>query len=277
MTQDEIIAAVRKAIREPVEVTVPEATITSLIGRGINLLWLIRQEIKPYVYLERTSLTSNHHVFALPSDCEEVVAVWDMGESAVSITGATNASPIVITAASHGFSTGDIVFIHGVLGNTAANGTWAITKVDDDSFSLNGSQGDDDYDSGGRVFKESASFCLLRKIDHSESTLNDKGSYFLRETNIVVDSLGFENDLVLDYMSAYTPGLTDIPAEFHEGLVSYCVMQLIPSNKANNAQRRALQFHVGMWNKFQAAYERSLIRLNVQSRIPQSARKPMLF
>jgi hypothetical protein len=66
-----------------------------------------------------------------------------------SITNATNASPIVITSASHGLSTGTRVTIGGVLGNSAANGDWQITVVDNNTFSLNGSTGNGAYTSGG--------------------------------------------------------------------------------------------------------------------------------
>jgi hypothetical protein len=62
---------------------------------------------------------------------------------------ATNTSPIVITSAAHGLSSGGTVTISGVLGNTAANGTWVITVVDANDFSLNGSVGNGTYTSGG--------------------------------------------------------------------------------------------------------------------------------
>src|SRR6185312_16704054 len=52
------------------------------------------------------------------------------------ITGATNASPIVITATSHGFTNGDIVYINGVGGNNAANGYWQISGVTTNTFQL---------------------------------------------------------------------------------------------------------------------------------------------
>jgi len=65
------------------------------------------------------------------------------------ITGATNADPIVISAAGHNRATGDEVTITGVGGNTAANGTWTITVIDANSFSLDGSQGSGAYTSGG--------------------------------------------------------------------------------------------------------------------------------
>lgn len=66
-----------------------------------------------------------------------------------SITGATNASPIVITSASHGLTTGTRVTISGVGGNTAANGTFTITRLDANTFSLDGSSGNGAYTSGG--------------------------------------------------------------------------------------------------------------------------------
>jgi hypothetical protein len=65
------------------------------------------------------------------------------------ISNATNANPIVITSANHGLSTGQKVVISGVSGNTAANGTFTITKVDNDRFSLNGSTGNGAYTGGG--------------------------------------------------------------------------------------------------------------------------------
>lgn len=67
------------------------------------------------------------------------------------ITGATNASPIVITSTSHGFSNGDIVSITGVGGNTAANGKWTIANVATNTFELSGSTGNGAYTSGGVV------------------------------------------------------------------------------------------------------------------------------
>lgn len=67
----------------------------------------------------------------------------------VAITGASNVAPIVITSTAHGLSTGDAISVSGVAGNTAANGVFTITKVDDNSFSLNGTTGNAAYTSGG--------------------------------------------------------------------------------------------------------------------------------
>ena len=67
----------------------------------------------------------------------------------VAVTGATNASPIVVTSTGHALDTGDAISISGVAGNTAANGTFTVTKVDANTFSLNGSTGNAAYTSGG--------------------------------------------------------------------------------------------------------------------------------
>lgn len=75
-----------------------------------------------------------------------------LGCSDLAITGATNATPIVITTAgAHGLSTGAFATISGVQGNTNANGTWVITSTGADTFSLNGSTGNSGYISGGSV------------------------------------------------------------------------------------------------------------------------------
>lgn len=65
------------------------------------------------------------------------------------ITAASNATPIVITSNAHGLANGDTVSISGVLGNTAANGNFAIANVTANTFELVGSAGNGAYTSGG--------------------------------------------------------------------------------------------------------------------------------
>lgn len=65
------------------------------------------------------------------------------------ITGSSNAGPIVITSSDNGLVTGDSVTIGGVLGNTAANGTFTITVINANQFSLNGTTGNGTYAGGG--------------------------------------------------------------------------------------------------------------------------------
>ena len=52
------------------------------------------------------------------------------------ITAATNATPIVVTCANHGFSNGTIVTIADVEGNTAANGTFKVASAATNTFAL---------------------------------------------------------------------------------------------------------------------------------------------
>lgn len=74
------------------------------------------------------------------------------------ITGATNATPIVITSNSHGYANGDLLLISGVEGNYAANGfrkvanqaanTYELQDLDGNSIAGNGA-----YSSGGTSYK----------------------------------------------------------------------------------------------------------------------------
>lgn len=52
------------------------------------------------------------------------------------ITGATNATPIVITANGHGLSNGDLVSQHGVGGNANANGHFRVANVTANTYEL---------------------------------------------------------------------------------------------------------------------------------------------
>lgn len=83
------------------------------------------------------------------------------------ITGATNADPIVITQASHGLASGMTVTISGVLGNTAANGTFVITVINANTYSLNGAVGNGARTGGGTV----DSWTGLSTIKSAQTTL----------------------------------------------------------------------------------------------------------
>jgi len=72
----------------------------------------------------------------------------------LTVSGASNATPIVITTStSHGLTTGNQVSITGVGGTTAANGNWVVTVLTATTFSLNGSVGNGAYTAGGTVTK----------------------------------------------------------------------------------------------------------------------------
>lgn len=85
----------------------------------------------------------------------------------VNVTAATNATPIVITAAAHGYATGDQITVQGVGGNTAANGIWTITVLSSSTFSLNTSVGNGAYTTGGYVTNRSMMTGLVIEVTSS--------------------------------------------------------------------------------------------------------------
>jgi hypothetical protein len=72
-----------------------------------------------------------------------------MFPSAKTVTGATNTTPITITCASHGYVTGETVFITGVGGNSSANNVWEIVNTGVNTFTLVGSVGSGNYIANG--------------------------------------------------------------------------------------------------------------------------------
>jgi len=59
-----------------------------------------------------------------------------VGETAQVITVSTNASPSVQTIAAHGYSTGDVIFVVGMTGNTNANGLRTAVVINANTFSM---------------------------------------------------------------------------------------------------------------------------------------------
>jgi hypothetical protein len=73
----------------------------------------------------------------------------------------------VTTTVAHGWTDGEKVLIENVAGNTAANGTWIITRVDDTNFTLNGSTGSGTYTSGGIVNNRFEDYLITPPHDYS--------------------------------------------------------------------------------------------------------------
>lgn len=108
-----------------------------------------------------------------------------------SITGATNPTapaPIVITSTAHGQVSGTVVTITGVGGNTAANGTWTITKVDADHFSLNGSTGNATYTTGGTWTVDGVSVTFDSAVSSGHTLLGIVATYNYPVTGDVSDA-----------------------------------------------------------------------------------------
>lgn len=78
------------------------------------------------------------------------------GTSSVTISGATNAAPIVLTVpAGHGVAVGDMVTVKSVGGNTAANGTFRCSAQGATTVTLGNSAGNGAYTSGGTLVEQS--------------------------------------------------------------------------------------------------------------------------
>lgn len=106
----------------------------STFTNGIVYLFIVTGQT---VFFTRPNDVTNDHNFFLLN-----ISRIPTQLGAKKITGATNASPIVITtSAAHGYTTGQQVTVAYVTGNTAANGTWTITVTSATQFSLNGSVG----------------------------------------------------------------------------------------------------------------------------------------
>lgn len=79
-------------------------------------------------------------------------AILGQSNAPLTVSGATNATPIVITTTTdHALVTGSVVTVAGVGGNTGANGTFRVTVLTATTFSLDGSVGNGVYTSGGTV------------------------------------------------------------------------------------------------------------------------------
>jgi|GEM_PF-585998 len=107
-------------------------------------------------------------------------AVWSIpgpSPTPVTISHATNASPIVVTTA-RAPDTGTRVAVAGVKGNTAANGTWTVKKLTDTTFSLDNSNGavNDSYTTGGIWKARRAWYSVTGIADTSNSGANSSST-----------------------------------------------------------------------------------------------------
>jgi hypothetical protein len=90
----------------------------------------------------------------------------------ISVTAATNASPIVVTTASpHGVVDVSYATITGAVGNAAANGGWVVEAVNTTQLRLRNSIGNGTYTGGGTLTREStfASIAELTNVQDAGS------------------------------------------------------------------------------------------------------------
>lgn len=110
-----------------------------------------------------TTSFSSHQTEIVQIDT--ITTVTDPNQSAMTITGATNAAPIIVTASSAP-ETGETVTITGVKGNTGANGKWIVTKQSDTTFALNTAIGNGTYTSGGTAQVQVSQITLSQPLKH---------------------------------------------------------------------------------------------------------------
>ena len=108
--------------------------------------------------------------FELPNGSDGSPMLIGTGEGTKTVTDATNATPIVVSVATHGYASGDGVQIVGVTGNTAANGDWSIAVLTAGTFELVDSSGNGTY--GGSPTAEK--FLAAAHLFEGDDTLQDE-------------------------------------------------------------------------------------------------------
>ena len=83
--------------------------------------------------------------------------------AAKTVSGATNATPIVVTATGHGYSDGDFVNITGVAGNTACNDLHIIENKTSNTFELTTPAGTNVAGNGSYTSGGAAHLCFVCK------------------------------------------------------------------------------------------------------------------
>ena len=141
----------------------------------ISVKRVINGSVVRYIeFMTAEDYDAQHDVFAVDSGLSL--------DSAVTITAATKAEPVVITAASHGFSNGDTVRITDVVGMTELNGnSYKIKGVTTNTFQLTDSNDVDidgtdfgTYISGGEVrVKVTTISGLTHLVGESVAVLGD--------------------------------------------------------------------------------------------------------
>jgi phospholipase C len=137
-TQDSPIVVTTTAQSPP---TGSVVTIFGVLGNtAANGTWIVKNT-GPYTFSLDGSQGSGSYLSG---------GTW-ISPGGGAVTGATinGDHPIVITSSTYSPPTGSVVTISGVMGNTAANGTWTVTNIDAATFSLDGSVGNAPYTGGG--------------------------------------------------------------------------------------------------------------------------------
>ncbi|GLQ10877.1 pilus assembly protein TadG [Devosia yakushimensis] len=101
-----------------------------------------KMALVPYSMAVNVGATYANSIRGTPKGPTPITAIGWANGTGKAITAATQKRPVVITSNLHGFVTGDVVYINNVGGMTELNNKiFVVTKVSDNSYSLNGSDG----------------------------------------------------------------------------------------------------------------------------------------
>lgn len=240
MEESAIIAAIQRGCRNP---RLSSSDISSVILRGVTLLGNRIKQADPSYFLTQKSISSTTNVFSKPSDCLRIENIWDLGLEAIAVTGTGSESgEVTLTAVNHNFlrpdgfdyelgftfgdDSGDIATVHDVGGTTEANGVWRLTYIDADTVALQGSTYSNAWTSGGYIYKNFANLSRMERIEVHNAQNDSDRNWYPRADKIIVDDYTFTNSIIIDYEKT-TSAITDIPSEYHEGLVSFGIINLI--------------------------------------------------
>ena len=140
------------------------------------------------------------------------------------ITNASNTPNMVITSPLHGLQTGDEIRITGVLGNSAANGTFKVSVLTANTFSLIGATGNGAYQGGGNwtplTQLTSSGDVLPQRIGGNRIETNRGAGIFVDVTTgtvfngDIVNNVFTANDQTGVHIESHSFGLgTDLPLD----------------------------------------------------------------
>lgn len=102
-----------------------------------------------------------------------------------SISGIVSSSGLIeITATAHGYSTGDVITISGIVGTVEANSGWQITVVDTNHFTLNNSVFVNAYISGGTASRSTNTIAIFNTSGQFLSVVTDQVSVWTGTTGL---------------------------------------------------------------------------------------------
>jgi len=141
----------------------------------------------------------------------------NQAQGAKTVSGATNATPIVVTATSHGYSDGDFVNITGVVGNTACNDLHIIQNKTSNTFELTtpagaNVAGNGSYSSGGAAHLSFAckpaageTYCVNRFTGYFIDS-SSRDDFYMNEAALSVGiKVQVRQNTTLEYTVSPTP------------------------------------------------------------------------